>query len=336
MSIDRAVVELDTARLARPTDASRTVESAASAGIIGAGGRDAGGGVAWGCACGDALARADDAALDRASDTGPAMGKTLLTATLAGAFSPPGGARRQGADHRGDDQQRDEHRRRHAAGVPLARRGGDGVGCRCHAGRRRRRAGRRRDRPRAGTRPRAPWVVVRCSGPRRTAAEARTTRAPHSRKSPRTVGSSDLHRRADWHQPGETKHVSVAQPNATMRTPAPGMRSGRSVPAMPTKPPACQSVSVGERALSPNATGPYAGLVQPWSLFRTRNVPRGVGQRGCPIPIGAPTRGRPRASRVSPRARRGRRRAGRARPRRRRARAPRHPAPRPVRAAPAA
>ena len=37
---------------------------------------------------------------------------------------------------------------------------------------------------------------------------------------------------------------------------APGIRSGRSVPWMPMKPPAGQSVSVAERALVPNATGP--------------------------------------------------------------------------------
>jgi hypothetical protein len=36
----------------------------------------------------------------------------------------------------------------------------------------------------------------------------------------------------------------------------PGTRSGRSVPWIPTKPPAGQSVAVGERALVPNATGP--------------------------------------------------------------------------------
>ena len=36
----------------------------------------------------------------------------------------------------------------------------------------------------------------------------------------------------------------------------PGSRSGRSVPWMPTKPPPGQSVSVAERALVPNATGP--------------------------------------------------------------------------------
>ena len=40
----------------------------------------------------------------------------------------------------------------------------------------------------------------------------------------------------------------------------PGTRSGRSVPWMPTKPPAGQSVAAGDRALVPNATGPYAGL----------------------------------------------------------------------------
>ena len=36
----------------------------------------------------------------------------------------------------------------------------------------------------------------------------------------------------------------------------PGSRSGRSVPWMPTYPPAGQSVSVGDRALVPKATGP--------------------------------------------------------------------------------
>ena len=36
----------------------------------------------------------------------------------------------------------------------------------------------------------------------------------------------------------------------------PGTRSGRSVPWIPTKPPAGQSVAVGERALVPKATGP--------------------------------------------------------------------------------
>ena len=36
----------------------------------------------------------------------------------------------------------------------------------------------------------------------------------------------------------------------------PGSSSGRSVPWIPTKPPAGQSVSVAERALVPNATGP--------------------------------------------------------------------------------
>jgi hypothetical protein len=37
---------------------------------------------------------------------------------------------------------------------------------------------------------------------------------------------------------------------------APGIRSGRSVPWMPTYPPPGQSVSVSERALVPSATGP--------------------------------------------------------------------------------
>ena len=37
---------------------------------------------------------------------------------------------------------------------------------------------------------------------------------------------------------------------------APGMRSGRSVPWMPTYPPPGQSVSVAERALVPSAIGP--------------------------------------------------------------------------------
>ena len=36
----------------------------------------------------------------------------------------------------------------------------------------------------------------------------------------------------------------------------PGTRSGRSVPWMPTKPPAGQPVAAGERALVPKATGP--------------------------------------------------------------------------------
>ena len=36
----------------------------------------------------------------------------------------------------------------------------------------------------------------------------------------------------------------------------PGIRSGRSVPWMPMKPPPGQSVSVADRALVPNATGP--------------------------------------------------------------------------------
>ena len=36
----------------------------------------------------------------------------------------------------------------------------------------------------------------------------------------------------------------------------PGRISGRSVPWIPTKPPAGQSVRVAERALVPNATGP--------------------------------------------------------------------------------
>ena len=40
----------------------------------------------------------------------------------------------------------------------------------------------------------------------------------------------------------------------------PGTRSGRSVPWMPMKPPAGQSVSVGDVALVPKATGPYVGL----------------------------------------------------------------------------
>ena len=57
----------------------------------------------------------------------------------------------------------------------------------------------------------------------------------------------------------------------------PGMSSGRSVPWIPTKPPAGQSVSVGERALVPKATGPYMGLSYPWRRLRTRNSPAGVG-----------------------------------------------------------
>ncbi len=36
----------------------------------------------------------------------------------------------------------------------------------------------------------------------------------------------------------------------------PGMRAGWLVPWIPTKPPAGQSVSVGERALVPKASGP--------------------------------------------------------------------------------
>ncbi len=35
------------------------------------------------------------------------------------------------------------------------------------------------------------------------------------------------------------------------------------------KPPPGQSVSTGERALVPNATGPYTGASNPYSMFRT-------------------------------------------------------------------
>ena len=45
---------------------------------------------------------------------------------------------------------------------------------------------------------------------------------------------------------------SLMQPCETR----PGMSDGWFVPWMPTKPPAGQSVSVGERALVPKATGP--------------------------------------------------------------------------------
>ena len=40
----------------------------------------------------------------------------------------------------------------------------------------------------------------------------------------------------------------------------PGISSGSSVPWMPTNPPPGQSVSVVERAVVPNARGPYEGL----------------------------------------------------------------------------
>ena len=39
--------------------------------------------------------------------------------------------------------------------------------------------------------------------------------------------------------------------------------SGSSVPWIPMKPPPGQSVNTGERALVPNATGPYTGTSNP-------------------------------------------------------------------------
>ena len=44
-------------------------------------------------------------------------------------------------------------------------------------------------------------------------------------------------------------------------------------------PPAGQSVSVADRALVPNATGPYSGEAKRSSRLRTMKRPRGVGQR---------------------------------------------------------
>ena len=64
----------------------------------------------------------------------------------------------------------------------------------------------------------------------------------------------------------------------------PGRRSGRSVPWIPMKPPAGQSVKTGERASVPKATGPYSGLAKRSSRLRTMNLPRGVGQRALPDP----------------------------------------------------
>ena len=60
----------------------------------------------------------------------------------------------------------------------------------------------------------------------------------------------------------------------------PGSRSGRSVPWIPMKPPAGQSVKTGDRASVPKATGPYCGLAKRSSRLRTMNRPCGVGQRG--------------------------------------------------------
>ena len=50
--------------------------------------------------------------------------------------------------------------------------------------------------------------------------------------------------------------VGVAHADAPVGHVAGQRGPGRSVPWMPTKPPAGQSVSVGDRALVPNATGP--------------------------------------------------------------------------------